>query len=249
MFEYQWFCRRVDPVVENFEDVDPQTGWPLFVEGKAQAIPSPSKAVLFPDPGCFGLGPGPLKSTAGHIMLNTSSFVSYVQTYEITLILSKDTRKAIITLEIDVGSIPAPAVQVECLDDERMCYPYYHSLFVNPTKRMAVLGGCVDECEGTLEYWWGVEAVSTTGDILPLRTVILIQTPKYCSGLSIFFTEKLHGSRDNHDSNINGDGINHNNRHYDKPATSQHWLVEKCVNEVFCTPSYFFILFQLTLWY
>lgn len=171
MFEYQWFCKRIDPVLENFTDLDPLTGWPLYVKSKAQAIPTPSKAVLFPEPGCFGEGPGPLKSTAGHIWLNTSSFISYVQTYEITLIISKDTRKAITTLQIDVGSIPAPAVQVECLDEERMCYPFHHSRFVNPKKRLAVLGSCVDECEGSLEYWWGLEAVSTSGEVLPLRTV------------------------------------------------------------------------------
>jgi hypothetical protein len=54
-----------------------------------------------------------LKTKAGSLSLNTSSFVTYAQAYELTLIVKKDTRKAMITLEIDVGSIPAPIIKVQ----------------------------------------------------------------------------------------------------------------------------------------
>ncbi len=112
---------------------------------------------LNPPPGCFGDGPGHLSRTQGFIKLNTSSFVTYAQEYEFTLILKKDTRKAMVTLKIDVGSIPAPIVSVECLDKEKACFPVAGGMMINPTSRLAVIGACKHECEGgDLSYFWTV---------------------------------------------------------------------------------------------
>jgi hypothetical protein len=38
-------------------------------------------------------------------------------------------------LEVDVGSIPAPIVAVECLDTELSCTPIPGGVMVNPTAR------------------------------------------------------------------------------------------------------------------
>ena len=61
-----------------------------------------------------------------------------------------------ITLEIDVGSIPAPIVQAECLNGERDCFPMAGGVMINPTSRLALVGSCVDECVGDLSYFWTV---------------------------------------------------------------------------------------------
>ena len=109
-------------------------------------------------PGCFGHGPGPLKTSAGKLHFNTSSFISYAQAYEFALIVSstKDGRRAMVTLEVDVGSIPAPIVQAACLNEERDCFPMAGGVMVNPTSRLALVGSCVDECVGDLSYLWTV---------------------------------------------------------------------------------------------
>ena len=101
-------------------------------------------------------GPGPLKTTAGKITLNTSSLITYAQSYEFTLILSKDDRTAMVTLEVNVGSAPAPIVSVECLNAADSCFPVAGGIMVNPTKRLAVIGNCEEECEGDLSYHWSL---------------------------------------------------------------------------------------------
>ena len=143
------------PNPENYSAYD-EDGWPEFT-GTAQPIRAPGEAVpINTPPGCFGQGPGPLKTSAGSLKFNTSSFISYAQAYEFSLIVTKDSRKAMITLEIDVGSIPAPIVQAECLNGERDCFPMVGGVMINPTSRLALVGSCVDECGGDLSYFWTV---------------------------------------------------------------------------------------------
>ena len=142
--------------MENYSAYDEQ-GWPELSESR-QRIRAPGKAVPINTPaGCFGKGPGALKTSAGFLNFNTSSFISYAQSYEFTLIVEKDVRRAMVTLEIDVGSIPAPIVEAECLNADRDCFPMAGGVMVNPTSRLAVRGKCLDECEGgDLSYFWTV---------------------------------------------------------------------------------------------
>ena len=162
----------MEPNPENFTEYDPETDWPVFNEDQALNIPGPQRAKpIKPDPGCFGEGPGPLKTNVGKIMLNTSSFETYAQVYEIVLILSKDERRAVTKLEIDVSSAPALMVNIECINEEDMCFPSYKGLFVNPTNRLGLMGNCLDECEGELTYLWSVKALNNDGTTKDLKYV------------------------------------------------------------------------------
>ena len=69
--------------------------YPVFDESTAQRIPEPAKPkIINPDPGCFGLGAGALKTRAGTLSLNTETLVSYDQVYEVMVVIEKDTRRA-----------------------------------------------------------------------------------------------------------------------------------------------------------
>lgn len=91
-FEYEWYCRKVYPEVENYTQIDAE-GFPMS-SMPAHAVPPPGQeAQLFnTPPGCFGKGAGRLSRTAGRWTFNTSSFVAYGQSYEFLLVLKKDDR-------------------------------------------------------------------------------------------------------------------------------------------------------------
>ena len=129
-------------------------GFPIYSDSDAQFIPRPGDPVLInPGPGCFGLGPGPLKTQSGMIFLNTASLVTYSRVYEIMLILSKDTRQSKAKIELDLGSIPAPIAEIQCAS-EGLCFPAFGGVWVNPTSRLALKGDCLSVCDGTLSYYW-----------------------------------------------------------------------------------------------
>ncbi len=87
--EFFWFCRRTAPDPEKYRDLDVD-GNPTWSEARAQGIPPPSDPQLLNTPnGCFGRGPGPLKKRAGTLSINTASFVTYNQVYEITVVVTK----------------------------------------------------------------------------------------------------------------------------------------------------------------
>eukprot|EP00095_Tigriopus_kingsejongensis_P012230 maker-scaffold528_size145933-snap-gene-0.29 protein:Tk12230 transcript:maker-scaffold528_size145933-snap-gene-0.29-mRNA-1 annotation:"hypothetical protein IscW_ISCW000316" len=163
-FTYQWFCRSVLPKPENYSFVDAK-GWPVYVESEAQIIRAPgrAKAIQAP-PGCFGNGAGPLKSGAGKIDFNTSSFITFSRTFEFTLILIKDTRRAIATLRVEVTSVPPPITTVACLSLENMCFPSFKGFFINPTKRLAIVGDCKDSCDGDVSYLWSIHEITALGE-------------------------------------------------------------------------------------
>jgi hypothetical protein len=141
--------------VEKYPNVDSQ-GFPIYNDNDAQFIPRPGDPVLInPGPGCFGLGPGPLKTRSGIIFLNTASLVTYSRVYEIMLILSKDTRQSKVKIELDLGSIPAPIAEIQCAS-EGLCFPAFGGVWVNPTSRLALKGECLSVCDGILSYYWEV---------------------------------------------------------------------------------------------
>ncbi len=136
-FDYQWFC-RVSSREENYTSWDVQ-GFPVWSAAEAQAIPTEEQTAspINPPGGCFGHGrPGPLKGKSGLLSVNTNRFVTYAQSYEFLVIVSKeDGRRAMATLEVDVGKIPAPVVEISCKGKDA-CKPFPGSLLVNPTKRL-----------------------------------------------------------------------------------------------------------------
>ena len=62
--------------------------------------------------GCFGQGAGPLRTSTGRLNLNTASFITYAQTYEILMVLAKDDRRAKVKIQVEMLSVPAPIVAI-----------------------------------------------------------------------------------------------------------------------------------------
>jgi hypothetical protein len=137
------------------DGVDEQ--FPVYKKFNAQRIPKARDPMIInPLPGCLGYGPGPLKVNGPRLTLNTSSLVTYAQIYELSMILSKDTRQALVKVEIDVGVIPAPVVEIECAS-AGLCFPIPGAIFVNPTSRLAMRSACIEECEGgKIYYSWNI---------------------------------------------------------------------------------------------
>lgn len=104
--------------------------------------------------GCFGKGAGPLKTRQGTLTVNTASFITYGQVYEFLLILSKGNRRAKAKIEVEMLSIPAPIVAIECVS---LCFPTFGGVFVNPSSRLALRGTCLEECDGDELYTWQLE--------------------------------------------------------------------------------------------
>lgn len=152
-FNYTWFCRVVSPDFEEWKEID-KDNFPVYQAEFARGIPRPSDALLInPPPGCFGNGPQPIKSKAGILGVNTASLVTYSRIYEILLILSKDTRRAMAKIELDLGAVPAPIAEIKCVNSE-LCFPTFGGVFVNPTSRLALKGACLAECIGDEAYRW-----------------------------------------------------------------------------------------------
>ena len=110
------------------------------------------------------MGPGPLKTTNGRLNLNTASFITYAQTYEILMVLSKDDRRAMAKIDVEMLSIKVPIVSIgeiegfhfavlflilnnvfsECAS---VCFSTFEGVYVNPSSRLALRGNCTEECD------------------------------------------------------------------------------------------------------
>ena len=147
-----------DGVMENF---------PRYSKNDEQRIPRPRDPIIInPPEGCFGFGPGPMKVSGTRLTLNTSSFVTYAQVYEVGIVLSKDVRESQVAVQIDVGVIPSPIVEIDCAS-EGLCFPATGAIFINPTSRLALLSSCTAECEtGDITYTWRL-----TFPLLPSTTI------------------------------------------------------------------------------
>ena len=177
-FNYTWFCRRIDGGGEKLENglegpeefddhfwndandnavEDEGEMYPVYKDFEAQRIPKHRDPMIInPLPGCLGYGAGPLKVNGPRLTFNTSSFVTYAQVYEISMILAKDVRQAMVKVEIDVGVLPAPIVEIECAS-AGLCFPIPGAIFVNPTSRLAMRSACIAEClGGPLTYKWNL---------------------------------------------------------------------------------------------
>ena len=147
------------PVTEELDTGAETLAFPVFKESDAQRIRRPGDAVLInAPPGCFGNGPGPLKTRAKTLALNTASLITYGRLYEILLVLSKTdkdgrTRKNIAAVELELGALPAPIAEIKCTSQE-LCFPKFGGVFVNPTSRLAIRGNCLEQCKGTEIYHW-----------------------------------------------------------------------------------------------
>lgn len=70
------------------------------------------------------------------------------------LVLEKDTRRAKVKIELDLGEIPAPIASIKCSHKD-LCFPTFGGVFVNPTTRLALLGDCLSDCpDGKETYLW-----------------------------------------------------------------------------------------------
>ena len=159
-----WWCRRVDSdppeQYKEYYELDTDNDgvmekFPKYDKIDEQRIPRPRDPIIInPPEGCFGFGPGPMKVSGTRLTLNTSSFVTYAQVYEVGIVLSKDIREAQVAVQIDVGVIPSPIVEIDCAS-EGLCFPATGAIFINPTSRLALLSSCIAECEtGQISYTW-----------------------------------------------------------------------------------------------
>ena len=159
-----WWCRRVDSdppeQYKEYYQLDTDNdgvmeNFPRYNKNDEQRIPRPRDPIIInPPEGCFGFGPGPMKVSGTRLTLNTSSFVTYAQVYEVGIVLSKDVRESQVAVQIDVGVIPSPIVEIDCAS-EGLCFPATGAIFINPTSRLALLSSCVAECEtGDISYTW-----------------------------------------------------------------------------------------------
>ena len=163
-FNFTWWCRRLDGPdgPEEFEPMLLDTDgdgvdeiFPLLTPGTQQRIPQPRDPIIInPPEGCFGDGPGPVKVVGPRLSLNTSSLVTYAQVYELSVVVQKDVRYSQVKIELDVGVIPAPIVEIECAA-AGLCFPTFGGIFVNPTSRLAMRSLCTEEClGGEMTYNW-----------------------------------------------------------------------------------------------
>ncbi|KAG7163310.1 Polycystic kidney disease and receptor for egg jelly-related protein-like [Homarus americanus] len=140
-FNITWWCRQLKPTQETFNIVDDND---LKVYN------------IHPVP-----APGTLEYSDGTLNLQTSSFIREQGTYEITALVSKDTRKQYTTVQVEVMQHPPPQLNVKCVE-EKLCLPYNGGLLVNPSSRLALMGNCVDMCEGEMKLEWTI--MNMTGD-------------------------------------------------------------------------------------
>ena len=166
-FNFTWWCRRVDSnPPEEFDELEyldtdfdgVEEKFPVWKEEDQQRIPGHKDPILVdPPPGCFGNGPGSMKVSGPRLTLNTSSFVTYAQVYEVSMIVSKDERVAQVKVEVDIGVLPVPLVEIDCASPG-LCFPTFGGIFVNPTIRLAMRSSCSGGCEvGDITYNWTLQ--------------------------------------------------------------------------------------------
>jgi len=176
-FNYTWWCRRLDgpegPEQFNYELIDSDNDkvaeeFPIFKSSELQRIPGARDPIIInPPKGCFGNGPGPMKVSGARLSLNTSSFVTYAQLYEISLVVMKDSRVSQVKIMVDIGVIPAPIIEIECAT-EGLCFPTFGGIFINPTSRLAMRSACIESCEGgEITFNWNLIHCNPLNKIQP----------------------------------------------------------------------------------
>lgn len=156
-FNFTWYCRVVAPDLEEYKHLDHED-FPIESEYNGMRIPNPAERepnLIAPRAGCFGTGPGKIASRSGKLKLNTKSFETYSQIYEVMVVISKGDRRAKAKVEIEIGSIPSPVMSIKC-KSKSLCFPGYGGVFVNPTTRLAITAECIGLCEGDLTYEWNL---------------------------------------------------------------------------------------------
>ena len=158
-FNFTWWCRVISPRQEYYDGLD-SDGFPMSKREKGLPVRGKGRAlVISPPPGCFGQGPGLLDMNDNAVNLNTARFITYGQVYELMVVISKDTRRAKVKIELDLTNLPVPVVSIRCAQEE-LCFPSYGGVFINPQLRLAVRGLCADSCTGTEIYQWNLYQTS-----------------------------------------------------------------------------------------
>ncbi|XP_045614675.2 polycystin-1-like [Procambarus clarkii] len=150
-FTVTWWCRQVSPVLETFA----VTSSGKIAVFNLQLIPAPKTAENLTEGGCFGKGPGTIQYSGGSMTLVTSSFVKASATYEVYVRITKDTREANTSIQVEVTRFPPPSVQVKCVD-EKLCMPFNGGLLVNPSSRLALVGACIADCDANMKQEWTI---------------------------------------------------------------------------------------------
>ncbi|XP_018008164.1 uncharacterized protein LOC108665866 [Hyalella azteca] len=148
----KWYCRQVLPSAEKLQ-VD-ANNFPLPVN--TQPIPDPKTAVGKTGGGCFGVGPGMLSYNGSMLSFQVSSFYLADATFEFTVVVQKDERRAAATLEIKVVAQPPPEVAIRC-SVPSLCLMQSDGQLVNPAVPLTLVGNCTNYCTTTRYYSWEVK--------------------------------------------------------------------------------------------
>ena len=69
--------------------------------------------------------------------INTASFITFGQTYEMLALVEKGGRKAYTKIEVEMLAVPTPIVSIECAS---FCFPGFNGVYINPSTRIALRG-------------------------------------------------------------------------------------------------------------
>ena len=178
-FNFTWYCRVTSPQLEEYE-LDGEDYPTLTVENIGQ-IPNPTgkePMYISPFPGCFGRGPGKIAFGRGIMQINTKSFETFSQVYEIMVVISKGERRGRAKIEIEVKSVPSPIIAIKC-KSESLCFPTYNGVYINPTTRLALTAECMNFCDGDLQYEWTLSSFSDMHNISTVRNIETFKTVYY----------------------------------------------------------------------
>ncbi|XP_069195213.1 uncharacterized protein [Procambarus clarkii] len=150
-FKVTWWCRQVDPVQETYR-TDSSGNIQIY---NLQPVPAPLAAQNLTGGGCFGKGPGTLQYSGGSMTLLTSCLVQSGVTYEIFVRITKDTRQANSSIQVNYMQFPPPNVHIKCVD-EKLCWPYNGGLLVKPSSHWGLVGSCVSACSDNMAYQWNI---------------------------------------------------------------------------------------------
>ncbi|KAK4290629.1 hypothetical protein Pmani_036484 [Petrolisthes manimaculis] len=153
-FTYTWFCRRLDTDREHLTN-----NMGRFEPYNTQSIPPPDTSSEGTGEGCFGNGPGSLEHSEGRLLLNTASLNKADTSYEIIVMLERDTRFAMAKVIVEVLSVTPPSISIVCADP-KLCQPTFSGLLVNPSSRVALESICTKYCQEQMLYSWTITSVT-----------------------------------------------------------------------------------------
>ncbi|KAG7177992.1 putative REJ domain-containing protein 3, partial [Homarus americanus] len=87
------------------------------------------------------------------------SLVEVEVTYEVMVMVEKDTRYALAKVLVEVMSVAQPVIDIMCAD-AKLCHPVFSGLLINPSSRVALESMCTSSCHDHMTYTWSITTAS-----------------------------------------------------------------------------------------